>query len=290
VFILKTLHIKVKVKKPWGLVLHTQQIIAMQSPDSITSRETGVGKWRPTSLWQDAANLAALYYLSPDPSIEDAVFRQAESLNSEAVVGVFVGVIQAQVLSNSFQPQGSNWKIAANTFLFTGVLLNVIGALIALKSSSTLKAKGGEAKRILENLTDDQLALTVQLRLSPLAARFVSQHYQRFLRSSNNPPEDPRDSLVDDVFGHTRLERVCRSVLSGTKYGALGSAAIVLGIIILPLALICLAVDTQPPAVWITAIAALCIQVLLGVFFIPMQVYLGGRAFVKAINLVDPIS
>jgi len=128
---------------------------------------------------------------------------------------------------------------------------------------------------LIQSLSDAELAEATRLPLSPLAKKLVKQHY-----SHRNDTVVPSEEHISDsdkaLFRETHLEQLSRSIQRNSNAGRLGTAAIVLGFISLPAALLCLIQDTQPVAVRITAFTITGILIFLRFLAIPMQDRLQG--------------
>ncbi|KAJ7789927.1 hypothetical protein B0H14DRAFT_3891495 [Mycena olivaceomarginata] len=198
------------------------------------------------------------------------------ALTAEATVATFLAAVQAQLIALSYQDNSTRLKVATNALGFAGLLLDVITACLALLASSILQRHIAIVEKQLtaiETATAEQLqdlklisrglpyAFDIQRRISDkTAARLPElQRPRPSAEESDNAPqlnsrtEIPRSHGPDIRIITESLAQI-RSALS---IGDSASAAILYGVVCFFASVLCLAVATQPPAVWIVS-AVVC--------------------------------
>jgi len=194
--------------------------------------------------------------------------------------------VQAQTLSFSIQNNATSLQTAINTFAFTGVLLDVIGAFLALHSSTLVQANMDR----MDGLRDAILVYTLD-DLSVAANSFewgheaqltqsifhdfmekILNHVKTLIagrdaeRNDDRPkpemaePHDvdwqaPRRRVTVDPFEFFQeVKGTANKVDVFVVIGDAAGIAIFSGIVCFIISVLCLAKATQPPSVWISAI------------------------------------
>ncbi|KAJ7326267.1 hypothetical protein DFH08DRAFT_885244 [Mycena albidolilacea] len=207
------------------------------------------------------------------------------ALTAEATVATFLAAVQAQLIALSYQDNSTRLKVATNALGFAGLLLDVITACLALLASSILQRHIAVVEKQLtaiETATAEQLkdltlpsrglpyAFDIQRRISDkTAARLPElQRPRPSAEEGDNAPqlinsrtEIPRSHGPDIRIIAESLAQI-RSALS---IGDSASAAILYGVVCFFASVLCLAVATQPPAVWIVSAVVCSLFVILPV-------------------------
>jgi len=190
--------------------------------------------------------------------------------------------VQAQTLSFSIQNNSTHLLITTNAFAFTGVIFDVVGAFLALLSSTQGQAHTDRIDILYDELSSyaaDELIENVKVIIEYLGpAPRPSLLVYDFLVKANTRVENlgmqggDRSQLgANGIDSQLRPRRsgalqVVESAEKIVTLGMIGDAAgiaTVLGILCFLISVVCLAKATQPPSVWIPAIAASsCIVIL----------------------------
>ncbi|KAJ7767367.1 hypothetical protein B0H14DRAFT_3165170 [Mycena olivaceomarginata] len=225
------------------------------------------------------------------------------ALTAEATVATFLAAVQAQLIALSYQDNSTRLKVATNALGFAGLLLDVITACLALLASSILQRHIAIVEKQLtaiETATAEQLkdltlpslglpyALDIRRRISDkTAARLPElQRPRPSAEEGDNAPqlinsrtEIPRSHGPDIRIITESLAQI-RNALS---IGDSASAAILYGVVCFFASVLCLAVASQPPAVWIVS-AVVC-----SLFFVilPGANYVMGLLGIRSRTILD---
>jgi hypothetical protein len=199
---------------------------------------------------------------------------------------IFLGGVQAQIIALSYQDNSTRLKAATNVLGFAGVLLDVSSACLALLSSTVLQRHISVVENqldVIEDASREQLnqisrflAGTQVPAGTPVAAGLLSSIvspglspyiYRRVLAKMQARlavlEEAHTEDLADD--GHLNqpiespgldIEAVPKSlaqIQSAASIGEDASAAMQFGVLCFFASVMCLAISTQPRAVWIVA-------------------------------------
>jgi hypothetical protein len=194
-----------------------------------------------------------------------------------------LAAVQSQILALSYQDNSTRVKTAINAFGFAGVLLDVITACLALLASTILQRHVA----ILENqlaVVDDasqaQLADVWTLlgsaghrNLSPdIARRFLMKIRARLAVLAKTPPPDdvhggddirftlPMESSQLNVAA---IPPSLKNIRSATSIGDAAGTAMLFGVLCFFASVLCLAISTQPPVVWIVSAGTCALVVAL---------------------------
>jgi len=217
-------------------------------------------------------------------SIEvEVVMTRQGPLKTQASIATFLAAVQAQTLAFSIQDNSTRLKIAINAFAFTGVLLDVVAAFLALQASTLVESYidcMDNLFRAVMRYTPAELAqvhASLQQTLSPsilamdpvhvIFVKEVRAHLLRRIHIRMMKREEIEAGLREEGLGHdgtpppADTQRLPRDTLEAGRLvytlniaSDAASVSTRWGIICFLVSVICLAKDTQPPAVWIPAI------------------------------------
>ncbi|KAJ7198128.1 hypothetical protein GGX14DRAFT_402155 [Mycena pura] len=203
----------------------------------------------------------------------ERVNNQIGSLTSEATIATFLAAVQSQVIALSYQDNSSGVKVATNVLGFAGVLLDVITAFLALLSSTILQRHITVVEKQLasmEDATPGQLTkafhfLTMNDSVLPrdMYRHLYVKGRQRLLVLSKSQEQDQNPNTEMSQWLTMRPESTelnipliaasCAHIQSAAFIGDAAGTAMLLGILCFFASVQCLAVATQPPAVWIVS-------------------------------------
>ncbi|KAK7013644.1 hypothetical protein R3P38DRAFT_3362643 [Favolaschia claudopus] len=217
-----------------------------------------------------AAELALALQMILEPTVLqdwDEIKSESSSLFSKAAIATFLAGVQSQIIALSYLDNGSHIAVATNALGFAGVLLDVssaffgLGASVALQRHTTIIDNELNAidKAGLRGLatTQDILhlgyvphAFNLRTRINTKIAmrmRILHREYEsRGTEGRNSPTNDP--PLLE------ALPRSWKQVQRALAVGNGASNAMILGVLCFFGSVICLAVSTQPHAVWIVSV------------------------------------
>jgi hypothetical protein len=229
-------------------------------------------------------------------SIEvDVVRTRQGALKTRASIATFLAAVQAQTLAFSYQSNSTRLQVVINTFAFTGVLLDVIGAFLALQASTLVETYIDYIERLNHIVSQHDFADLQEvinsmqrplsssiLALDPMQVVFVTEvranlvkeirirskkgdEIEAGLRTSDLRNGEASHSADPQSFLHDTLE-AGRLVYTFNIASDAASVATRLGIVCFLVSVVCFARDTQPPAVWISAITVSSCATILPVF------------------------
>ena len=185
---------------------------------------------------------------------------------------------------NNSSPTG----IATNAFGFMGIMFDVIAALLALLSSTVIQARVSVIDRILSNvakLNHDQLTAflvdmeSVSERETKFVRAMIQDIAQPFLKrltvaARQNGGEYENLSAIDEDHFNDRangpqIVKYCSEIDRIRVVGDAAGVSMRLGILSFMASIVCLAIATQPVAVWACTVTACSC-----VFFLPCLKYL----------------
>ncbi|KAJ7077238.1 hypothetical protein C8R44DRAFT_826256 [Mycena epipterygia] len=218
----------------------------------------------------------------------ETIKAQIGNLASEAAIATFLAAVQSQIIALSYLDNSTGVKVATNILGFSGVLLDVITAFLALLSSTILQRHIAIVEKQLGSIEDASpqqiqevtaLLYTIERRgflaaaLSPssippdIRRRLYAKIRTRMVVLSTPHTQDPNTnalqaggpeesaesaelniSLIPTSFTHIR---------SAASIGDAAGTAMFLGILCFFASVQCLAISTQPRAVWIVS-AVIC--------------------------------
>jgi hypothetical protein len=196
--------------------------------------------------------------------------------------------VQGQTLAFSIQDNSTPLKTAINAFGFAGVLIDVVSAFLALLSSTFVQSsidRMDQLRDVLAGYTFDQLKELLEWeqfkdvvpktrmeRQFLLEAHIRIQNFQEKSDSGIELATTPqtlgaqRDVVIESIRPRhfvIEMRKAGERIVTFSIIGDAAGTAMLLGIICFLVSLVCLATDTQPPAVWISAIVACsCIVIL----------------------------
>jgi hypothetical protein len=204
----------------------------------------------------------------------------------------FLAAVQAQTLSFSIQNNSTHLLNTTNAFGFTGVILDVVGAFLALLSSTVAQAHMESLDSLLNvfsSFTAEELApITAELpylvrdaQPNPLRHYLLREVWKRVEEMGEKQTVDRPQSGATAPLGADSLPHLpnliqpkdaCRELIESADrivaFNIIGDAAgtaTLFGILCFLLSVVCLAKATQPPSVWIPSMAACsCIIILPG--------------------------
>ncbi|KAK6995897.1 hypothetical protein R3P38DRAFT_3287890 [Favolaschia claudopus] len=219
-----------------------------------------------------AAQLAsmALHMLFDSTSRQswDDIKSGSSSLVSNAAIATFLAAVQSQIIALSYQDNNSHIAVATNALGFAGVLLDVSSACFGLGSSTTLQRH--------TTIIDNQLSAIDEASMHQVADILNFRHLQdvyyssdiwdrirskvaarvRMLQRENQSRglEEIEHGPIDDRPLLQALPESWKQVQSALAVGNAASNAMILGVLCFFGSIICLAVSTQPPVVWIVSV------------------------------------
>ena len=188
----------------------------------------------------------------------------------------FLAAVQAQIIGMALSRNSSRLEVATNAFAFMGVIFDVIAALLALLASTVMQTRISVIDRILcnaEKVHNEQAAeFVVQvLRDSHRTSRFIRAMLQDVLHPISKRLEklataEAHHDYAPEFDSKANAAQVikCCGNLDGIRvFGDAAGTAMLFGILCFILSVICLAISTQPTAVWVPTVAACSCVVIL---------------------------
>ncbi|KAJ6545680.1 hypothetical protein B0H19DRAFT_286567 [Mycena capillaripes] len=228
--------------------------------------------------------------------IESIVFRivygdwetikgQVGGLTSEAAIATFLAAVQSQIVALSYQDNSSRLKTATNALGFAGVLLDVITACLAMWASSILQRHISVVERQIDAIEDASPAQITEMynfldrafkgRLAgqmfpEISRRIIGKMRARLivLRSQHHT-ESADDPLQLNGLSESpglNMEAVPQSIKhirGATAIGDAAGTAMLFGVLCFFASVVCLAISTQPPVVWIVSVLVCSLVVVL---------------------------
>lgn len=195
--------------------------------------------------------------------------------------------MQAQTLSFSIQNNSTRLQTSVNAFAFTGVILDVVGAFLALLSLTLVQTNTDRIDRLqdalsrytLEELRKIGAEIVRRLRASQASGSLslleydilgeVAMHINKFEREVGHPKlttldvDLPRRGLIQPERFLLEIDSAGGKIITFSIVGDAAGTATLSGILCFLISVACLANATQPPSVWIPAIIACsCIVIL----------------------------
>ncbi|KAJ7512003.1 hypothetical protein B0H11DRAFT_721085 [Mycena galericulata] len=215
----------------------------------------------------------------------DRVKAQIISLTSEATIATFLAAVQAQIIALSFQDNSTRVKITTNALAFAGVLLDVIAAFLALLSSTVLQrhitliekqlasiedASPQQLQQIAALLSLDESRLRIHGFVPPdIRRRLYAKMRQRLETLSKSERQEPvtESWLFQGLEESAELDirsipESFKHIQSAAVIGDAAGTAMLNGILCFFASVQCLAISTQPPAVWIVS-AVICSYIII---------------------------
>jgi hypothetical protein len=186
--------------------------------------------------------------------------------------------VQVQTLSFSIQNNSTHLQTTINAFAFTGVIFNVVGAFLALLSSTLFQTNIDRVDHfhdVVSSYTLDEMHQVIQSRPNrPGSPRdFWVEIMKRIDEEQNGGHSNPEASMPSDLCGRPdiippskffpEVEAAAQKLNVASSMGDAAGTATLSGILCFLVSVVCLAKATQLPAVWIPATTAcLCIIIL----------------------------
>ncbi|KAJ7130375.1 hypothetical protein C8R44DRAFT_872187 [Mycena epipterygia] len=191
---------------------------------------------------------------SPTHGMEwETIKAQVGYLTSEATIATFLAAVQSQIIALSYGNNSTHVKVATNILGFAGVLLDVIAAFLALLSSTVLQ----------RHIAITRLrAIVSGLLMSPdILRRLLSKMRKRAAVLSKSDSQDANANVLElGESAELNIALIPKSFAHIGNAACIGDAAgtaMLLGILCFFASVQCLAISTQPRAVWITS-ATIC--------------------------------
>jgi hypothetical protein len=204
--------------------------------------------------------------------------------------------VQSQILALSYQDNSTRVKTATNALGFAGVLLDVITACLALLASTILQRHVAIVENQLTAVDDASQAQLADIwtflqsaehrNLSPdIARRFLIRMRVRLTVLAKTLPQDDAHGGDDIRFTlpmeSTQLNVAAispslKNIRSATSIGDAAGTAMLFGVLCFFASVLCLAVSTQPPVVWIVSAGTCALVVAL-----PVTNYVLGLAGIR---------
>ncbi|KAJ7912269.1 hypothetical protein B0H13DRAFT_1875071 [Mycena leptocephala] len=176
----------------------------------------------------------------------------------------FLAAVQSQIVALSYQENSTRLRMATNVLGFAGVLLDIIAACFALLASTILQTYIAVVEKQIDAIEDASPAQIASLRPLPrtvsadVSRRALAQIKERRAAlerlltdghdSGDNIPLINRTSKPAELLD--AIPESWKQIRSAVPLGAAAGSAMFLGILA---SVECLAISTQPPAVWIVS-------------------------------------
>ncbi|KAJ7714262.1 hypothetical protein B0H16DRAFT_1742737 [Mycena metata] len=206
----------------------------------------------------------------------DTTKGQVAILTAGVTIATFLAAVQSQIVALSYQDNSTRLKIATNALGFAGVLFDVAAACIALLASTTLQrhiAMVEEQLNAIQDASLEQLAEISRVVTSFAPHTVSSDIYHRVLRGVADRLRALRD-IATPV--HSEIAQAFREIRRVEASGDAAGITMQSGIICFFALVLCLAISTQPRAVWIVSSLACSLVILL-----PLVVRALGRAGIR---------
>ncbi|KAK7013657.1 hypothetical protein R3P38DRAFT_2720401 [Favolaschia claudopus] len=197
----------------------------------------------------------------------DDIKSESTSLLSNAAIATFLAAVQSQIIALSYQDNASHVAVACNVLGFAGVLFDVSSACFALGASTTLQRYTTIIDNEINAIDDASPRQLAQMDLAPVHgdAYGVSDIWlrihkkvemrMRILRNEQNPSQGHETSIVDRGQPLLRASQESwKEVQGALAVATAASNLMILGVLCFFGSIICLAVATQPRAVWIVSV------------------------------------
>ncbi|KAJ6478318.1 hypothetical protein C8R45DRAFT_1007030 [Mycena sanguinolenta] len=202
----------------------------------------------------------------------ESVKDRTRDLNSEATIASFLAAVQAQIVAISYQDNSTKIAIATNMLGFAGVLLDVFAACLALLASTILQRRTVIIEKQMDAIGDAsrQRVEQIQHLFSSLPHFVVPSNLRRCVEHRASELQNMQPEGVDahaqreNVVQRFRPEQDMSSIEA--SFRAVEAVAYLVdtsmltlfgGILCFFASVQCLAISTQPRAVWIVS-AVIC--------------------------------
>ncbi|KAJ7160546.1 hypothetical protein C8R43DRAFT_1176794 [Mycena crocata] len=200
------------------------------------------------------------------------------NLTSEATIATFLAAVQAQIVAISYQDNSAGVKVATNVLGFAGMLLDVSAACFAMLASTLLQRHMTLIERelnVIENASLQELMEAIRV-LHANPRRLVSVEIQRrIVATAIKHLRDFAKALTENADANVPSQKLGKSpklnigslttsfakVQNVTFIGDVSGNTLLLGILSFLASVQCLAISTQPRAVWIIT-AVICFAVV----------------------------
>ncbi|KAK6969327.1 hypothetical protein R3P38DRAFT_3146331 [Favolaschia claudopus] len=197
----------------------------------------------------------------------DDIKSESTSLLSNAAIATFLAAVQSQIIALSYQDNTSHVAVASNVWGFAGVLFDVSSACFALGASTTLQRYTTIIDNEINAIDDASPCQLAQIDIARLHGEThgVSdiwfrihkkvQMRMRILRNEQSQSQQNETSVVDrgQPLLHASQES-WKEVQGALAVATAASNLMILGVLCFFGSVICLAVATQPRAVWIVSV------------------------------------
>ncbi|KAF8305115.1 hypothetical protein DL93DRAFT_2172776, partial [Clavulina sp. PMI_390] len=219
----------------------------------------------------------------PETSISPRIIRgwadgmqaRMANLNALAVIATFLAAVQAQIIGYTYELNGSVLQKTINTMAFLGLAFDIIGTAVGLFSAITMQPHQTRLNQELfasSEAYSEWVAIARELAELELedkmnSGRSIPAHFmqerlaqqRRYMQRTTILKERQKTWLRDDEARTEELEHIRELLIVGNIKGLLPLILMALGITCFFIGLVCFLVDTQPPIVWGTTMAAILI-------------------------------
>ncbi|KAJ7249628.1 hypothetical protein C8J57DRAFT_686759 [Mycena rebaudengoi] len=219
---------------------------------------------------------------------------QIHSLASAATIATFLAAVQSQILSLSYQDNATKVKVATNALAFAGLLLDVSAAFLALLASTRLQRRVANIEKQLGAMQDassEQIAeivrhigeLSTSLMPPDIRRRLVAIVENRVVaiqkireQGTHLDPLLPRGLTESTELSLASFSKSLSELPDVVSGGNAAGTAMTFGVYCFFGSVECLAISTQPAAVWIVS-AILCAVIFVLPFMLGLFEKMGIR-------------
>ncbi|KAK6969315.1 hypothetical protein R3P38DRAFT_2374596, partial [Favolaschia claudopus] len=176
----------------------------------------------------------------------------------------FLAAVQSQIVALSYQENTSHVAVACNALGFAGVLFDVSSACFALRAATTLEQNIAIIEHYLSGIDNASPAQLAQIdhrefeRVYANSGLWSRIHNKITLRmqalQSQHLSQDVEDEAANNAPLLCALPSQWVQVQIAVALGSLAMLAMQLGVLCFFGSVICLAMSTQPRAVWLVAV------------------------------------
>jgi len=217
----------------------------------------------------------------PESSIDPKIIRgwadgmkaRMDNVNALAVVATFLAAVQAQIISLTYEQNGSSLQQAVNAMSFLGLSFDIIGTAMGLISALTMQPDQQRLNQAVFEATAahaEWRTFTRELEqiayLDKGTGRSIPQNMMEETMRKQRDRSERRHLLeicrtkwiAEDEGRCAEIEDIRRVVVVGNVKGIAPLFLMALGIVSFFVSLLGFVIDTQPRVVWITTVVAVC--------------------------------
>ncbi|KAF9456983.1 hypothetical protein BDZ94DRAFT_292217 [Collybia nuda] len=197
----------------------------------------------------------------------ETIKAQIGGLKAEATIATFLAAVQSQIVALSYENNSSAIEVVTNALGFAGVLFSVVAACLALLASTITQRHIHIVESqlsIIDDLPIESIETVIGqiMALGPLSQFTYLGVFRRAMLkcearlAAARPRQDIEAYRIHADFDVGMIIASCEHIQGVTYIGDAAGTAMLLGIICFLASILCLAISTQPPAVWIVSAVA----------------------------------